>query len=152
MLSNDNAVKMTQNDRMSSNDGMTQWLRSVRLETRFMTLNKCTWMNLPIVILGSPYSFYSAGVGKPTAIIRSTNSYYHRQKFAHDPLLHLVFYHSPTGQIHHSISLVSIDSGIREDFSIHRPRMGRKGRHHLSILRLATLRGPRHDRGLLDCH
>ena len=48
---------------------MTEWLRSVRLETRFMTLNKCTWMNLPIVILGSPYSFYSAGVSKPTAII-----------------------------------------------------------------------------------
>ena len=36
----------------------------------------------------------------------------------------------------HSISLVSIDSGRREDFSIHRPRMGRKGRHDLSILRL----------------
>ena len=160
MSSNDEMTmrKMTQNDRMSLNDEMslndrmTQWPRSVRLEIRFMTLNNFTWMNLPIVTLGSPYSFYSAGVSKPTAIIRSTNSYYHRQKFAHDPLLHLVFYHSPTGRIHYSISLVSIDSGIREDFSIHRPRMGRKGRHHLSILRLATLRGPRHDRGLLDCH
>ena len=58
MLSNDNAVKMTQNDRMSSNDGMTQWLRSVRLEIRFMTLNKFVGRNLPIVILGSPYLFF----------------------------------------------------------------------------------------------
>ena len=60
---------MSLNDEMSLNDRMTQWLKSVRLEIRFMTLNKFVGRNLPIVILGSPYSFYSAGVSKPTAII-----------------------------------------------------------------------------------
>ena len=108
---------MLLNDEMSLNDRMTQWLTSVTLEIRFMTLNMFVGRNLPIVILGRPYSFYSAGVNEQLSSL-STNSYYHRQKFAHDPLLHLVFYHSPTGPIH-SISLVSIDSGRREDFSIH---------------------------------
>ena len=34
------------------------------------------------------------------SLIISTTLIYHRQKFAHDPLLHLVFYNSPTGRIH----------------------------------------------------
>ena len=55
---------MLLNDEMSLNDRMTQWLTSVTLEIRFMTLNMFVGRNLPIVILGRPYSFYSAGVNE----------------------------------------------------------------------------------------
>ena len=136
---------MLLNDEMSLNDRMTQWLTSVTLEIRFMTLNMFVGRNLPIVILGRPYSFYSAGVNEQL-------SSYLLTLITTDKNLHMT--HSYTsffiirqrGEFN-SISLVSIDSGRREDFSILRPRMGRKGRHDLSILRLPTVRGPRHDPG-----
>ena len=53
---------MLLNEEMSLNDRMTQWLTSVTLEIRFMTLNKFVERN--IVIRDSPYSFYSAGVNE----------------------------------------------------------------------------------------
>ena len=60
MLLNDQRSKNDRvllNEEMSLNDRMTQWLTSVTLEIRFMTLNMFVGRNLPIVILGRPYSF-----------------------------------------------------------------------------------------------
>ena len=125
---------MLLNDEMSLNDRMTQWLTSVTLEIRFVTLNKFVARNLPIVIRGSPYSFYSAGVNEQL-------SSYLLSLITTDKNLHMT--HSYTwffiirqrgqfiqflsslstrgeeriSRFIHSISLASIDSGRRAKIS-----------------------------------